>query len=297
MTATGIDRYPTRGRAETVIPRADPVVWAETAAAGPLDAAEITAFERDGFLAFDDLLTAGEVGHYRSELHRLTSHRPGADERWITEPGSQDVKSVFEVHKISEVFARLAADPRLVGRARQILGTDVYIHQSRINVKRGFGASGFYWHSDFETWHAEDGLPAMRTVSFSIALTDNDATNGSLMLVPGSHQTFVGCAGATPNDNYRTSLQMQEAGTPSEGALTRLCDSRAIHLCTGRAGSAILFDCNTMHGSGDNITPSPRSNVFIVYNSIDNTLTEPFAAPARRPTFLAAHDFTPLPYP
>lgn len=53
----------------------------------------------------------------------------------------------------------------------------------------------------------------------------------------------------------------------------------------------------TMHGSGDNITPSPRSNVFIVYNSIDNTLTKPFATPGRRPAFLAAHDFTPLPYP
>ncbi|MGP3951389.1 hypothetical protein [Streptomyces sp. 7N604] len=25
-----------------------------------------------------------------------------------------------------------------------------------------FGASGFYWHSDFETWHAEDGLPGGR---------------------------------------------------------------------------------------------------------------------------------------
>ncbi len=77
-----------------------------------------------------------------------------------------------------------------MGRARQILGSDVYVHQSRINVKPGFGATGFYWHSDFETWHAEDGLPNMRTVSVSIALTENFDTNGGLMIMPGSHKSF-----------------------------------------------------------------------------------------------------------
>ncbi|MGW3553995.1 ectoine hydroxylase, partial [Streptomyces griseoincarnatus] len=48
------------------------------------------------------------------------------------------------------------------------------------------------------------------------------------------------------------------------------------------------------HGSGDNITPYPRSNVFIVFNSVENTAGEPFAAPARRPAFVAARDFTPV---
>ncbi len=92
------------------------------------------------------------------------------------------------MHRISEVFAALVRDERVVGRARQILGSDVYVHQSRINVDRA-GASGFYWHSDFETWHAEDGLANMRTVSVSIALTENHDTNGGLMIMPGSRRT------------------------------------------------------------------------------------------------------------
>ena len=175
-----------------------------------------------------------------------------------------------------------------MGRARQILGSDVYVHQSRINVKPGFGASGFYWHSDFETWHAEDGLPRMRTVSVSIALTENHDTNGGLMIMPGSHRTFLGCAGETPEDNYKQSLQMQDAGTPSHEALTDLAGRHGIKLFTGPAGSATWFDCNCMHGSGDNITPFPRSNVFIVFNSVDNTAVEPFAAPAPRPEFIGA---------
>ncbi|MFF8605392.1 ectoine hydroxylase [Streptomyces sp. NPDC015346] len=287
-TTDRTDLYPTRGTDEVLTPRRDPVVWGP---GGP----HLDAYERDGFLAEPGLLTDDEVAVYKRELDRLIAD-PAVrqDERAIVERATGSVRSVFEVHRISEVFARLVRDERVVGRAREILGSDVYVHQSRINVKPGFGASGFYWHSDFETWHAEDGLPRMRTVSVSIALTENYDTNGGLMIMPGSHRTFLGCAGATPKDNYKRSLQMQDAGTPSDEALTSLADAHGIRLFTGRAGSATWFDCNAMHGSGDNITPYPRSNVFIVFNSVENAAVEPFAAPVRRPEFIGARDFTPV---
>ncbi|MQY33362.1 Ectoine dioxygenase [Streptomyces sp. RB17] len=294
-TASVTDLYPTRGTTEVTVPRQDPVVWGSPDTPGPVPAANLQAYERDGFLAVDQLIAPDEVEVYKRELDRLVGDPAiRADERSIVEPKSKEIRSVFEVHRISEVFADLVRDPRVVGRARQILGSDVYVHQSRINVKPGFGASGFYWHSDFETWHAEDGLPNMRTVSVSIALTENHDTNGGLMIMPGSHRTFLGCAGATPEDNYKKSLQMQDAGTPSDEALTALAGEHGIKLFTGKAGSATWFDCNCMHGSGDNITPFPRSNVFIVFNSVENKAVEPFAAPVRRPTFIGARDFTPV---
>ncbi|NGO71578.1 ectoine hydroxylase [Streptomyces boncukensis] len=289
------DRYPTRGTSEVLIAREDPVVWSEPGTPGPMTATDLSAFERDGFLVLDELLAPGELPALQAELERLTtSDEVKADPRSIVEPKSNEIRSVFEVHKLSEVFAKVASDPRVVGRARQILGSDVYIHQSRINVKPGFGASGFYWHSDFETWHAEDGLAGMRTVSLSIALTENYAFNGSLMLMPGSHKTYLGCEGATPKDNYKRSLQMQDAGIPSNEALVRLSEQYGIGQWTGKAGSAVWFDCNTMHGSGDNITPYPRSNIFFVFNSVENEAVEPFAAPVRRPEYIGARDFTPV---
>ncbi|MCX5114034.1 ectoine hydroxylase [Streptomyces sp. NBC_00378] len=296
MTTAGrTDLYPTRGSAEMTTPRQDPVIWSPPGTPGPVAVRDLQGFERDGFLTVDQLITPDEVAAYHCELERLIADpEVRADERSIIEPKSQKVRSVFEVHRISEVFARLVEDERVVGRARQILGSDVYVHQSRINVKPGFGASGFYWHSDFETWHAEDGLPNMRAVSVSIALTENHDTNGGLMIMPGSHKSFLGCAGETPRDNYKKSLKMQDAGTPSDEALTKLADRHGIKLFTGRAGSATWFDCNCMHGSGDNITPYPRSNVFIVFNSVENAAEEPFAAPARRPEFIGARDFTPV---
>ena len=56
----------------------------------------------------------------------------------------------------------------------------------------------------------------MRAVSFSIALTENYTHNGALMIMPGSHRTFVSCVGETPDDYYKTSLKSQNVGTPDQ---------------------------------------------------------------------------------
>jgi ectoine hydroxylase len=289
------DLYPTRvdGPASE-IPRQDKVVWGG-AADGPMEQDLLDGFDRDGYLVLEDLVTAEEVTEFRAELERLsTDPEVRADERTIIEGASQQVRTIFEVHRSSDVFARIANDPRVVGRARQILGSDVYVHQSRVNLKPGFGGGDFAWHSDFETWHAEDGLPRMRTVSISISLTDNYSFNGPLMIMPGTHKTYVSCTGKTPNDNYKQSLVMQNAGTPDEDILTRMADEHGIDVLAGKAGSAIMFDCNCMHGSNGNISPYPRSNIFLVYNSVENTAAEPFAADAARPAFLGSRDFTPV---
>ncbi|TDC82906.1 ectoine hydroxylase [Actinomadura sp. 7K507] len=289
------DAYPTRKAAEAaLLYRQDPVVYGAPED-GPIDGATLDSFETNGFLSVDQLIAPEEVEDYRAELRRLSADpRILADERTVTERGSDEVRSIFEIHKISEVFNSLVRDPRVVGRARQLLGSEVYVHQSRVNYKPGFSGKEFYWHSDFETWHAEDGMPRMRAVSISIALTENFVHNGGLMIMPGSHKTFVACVGETPDDHYKESLRAQEIGTPDPSSLSILADKHGIELFTGAAGSATMFDCNCMHGSNGNITPFPRSNVFIVFNSVENTCVEPFSAPAPRPEFIGARDFTPV---
>ena len=52
----------------------------------------------------------------------------------------------------------------------------------------------------------------------------------------------------------------------------------------------LLFDCNILHGSGGNITPLPRHNLFLVYNSVHNRLVDPFGGMPARPPFLAERD-------
>jgi ectoine hydroxylase len=275
-------------------PRRDPVVW-HPERGGPLDRPTLNRFENDGFLAVDTVLDPDVVEDLWEELGSLRADPTLAeDERSVLEPDSREIRSIFEVHAISPAFAALVADPRLVNPVRQLLGSDVYVHQSRVNFKPGFNGQEFYWHSDFETWHSEDGMPTPRAVSVSVALSDNFDCNGSLMIMPGSHRWFVSCPGDTPPEHYRSSLRRQVIGTPDDDSLFRLSAERGIRQITGPAGSAVFFDSNCMHGSSSNITPYPRSNVFVVYNSVENALTEPFGAHSPRPGFVANRTFDPV---
>ena len=289
------DSYPTRITGTPAhLPRTHPTVWGAQAD-GPIDAATLANHETRGYTVVGDLLSVGEVQTYWQELVRLSSDDELArDERVITEAKTGEVRSIFDVHEISTLISELVHDPRILDRARQLLGSEVYIHQSRVNYMPGFKGTGFYWHSDFETWHAEDGMPTPRAVSCSLALTDNYPYNGGLMIMPGSHRTFVQCAGETPDDNYKSSLKDQRVGVPAENDITKLAAEHGIDQFTGQAGSALWFDSNIMHGSGNNITPYPRSNIFLVFNSVENALQEPFAATTPRPAFIAGRDSTPL---
>ncbi|HEU5128927.1 MAG TPA: ectoine hydroxylase [Glycomyces sp.] len=287
------DNYPTRVAKEPqlIYRNEDPAVWGRPGD-GPLTVEQLDAHEANGFTDLAQLLEPDELQAAQDELQGLLHDSSlDGDERVVREKDSKEVRSVFEVHKISDFFAELIRDERIAGTARQILGSDVYVHQSRVNYKPGFGGNPFYWHSDFETWHAEDGMPRMRAVSLSLALTENRHYNGSLMIMPGSHKTFVSCVGETPDDYYKSSLTEQEIGTPDQTSLRLLADKHGIKQFTGEAGSAIWFDCNCMHGSNGNITPLPRSNLFIVFNSVDNALADPFAAKEPRPEFLGSRDW------
>lgn len=288
------DLYPTRSVKETrVFDRQGPVVHG-SAEDGPMDAQLLKQFDEKGYLHIEQIITKEELAELQAELKRLAANADvKADERTVVEAKSNEVRSIFEVHKTNEIIKKIANDPRLVRRAEQLLGSKVYIHQSRINYKPGFAGKEFSWHSDFESWHAEDGMPEPRALSISILLTDNYSFNGPLMIMPGSHKKYISVPGATPVDNYKQSLVMQGAGTPSEEVLTDFADTYGIDVLEGKAGDAVIFDSNCMHASNSNVTPFSRSNVFLVYNSVENSAVEPFAAPERRPEFIASTDFTP----
>ncbi len=279
------DPYPSRTVPRPMwIDRREPTVWG-TAARGPLSRRELDDYDRDGLAFFPSLFDTALVGELRAELDRLVEQaRSGGGV--VREPSGRSVRSLFAVHETSAIVARVASHPHIVERAEQILGGAVYIHQSRVNYKPAFDGAGFYWHSDFETWHQEDGIPAMRALSCSIAVTDPHPHNGALMLVPGSHRTFVACVGETPPDHYKGSLVRQEVGTPDRASIASLVRARGIEAPRGPAGSALFFDCNVLHGSHDNITPWPRTHLFLVFNSEENRPVAPFSGRPPRPGFL-----------
>lgn len=286
-----IDSYPSRTKNNSIhiMNRKDPVVYANQLDQSPIPFSLIENFRQDGFLVLDNVFSQKELDLFQEELNSLREDKAlQASNESITEPDSGEIRSIFKVHEISPLFKKLSQDRRLAGLAEFILNDKVYIHQSRLNYKPGFRGKDFYWHSDFETWHVEDGMPRMRALSMSVALTQNYYENGPLMLIPGSHNQFVVCEGETPTNHFKASLKKQEYGVPDDMSLEILAKEGGIVSAVGKPGSVIIFDCNTMHGSNSNITPCPRSNVFFVYNALSNKVVDPYCNQPPRPEYICA---------
>lgn len=282
---------------EQIVAREDPAAWAEystDAGESALSLEQFQDYANAGFHYAPSLFSSSEAHVLLNEAERLASAvdrpRPGV----VMEPGSRIVRSLFRIHRTNKLFHAVARDPRLVDIARQVLGSEVYVHQSRINFKPAFDGKEFFWHSDFETWHVEDGMPRMRAVSVSIGLTDNNEFNGPLMVVPGSHRSYVRCVGQTPENHFEHSLRKQEYGVPSRDAMRKLVEQGGMAAPKGPAGSALFFECNLMHGSSGNLSPYPRTNLFIVYNSVENAVRDPFGGMPPRPEFLSERTVTPV---
>jgi ectoine hydroxylase len=289
-----LDTYPTRLKHKRrPIRRREPVLHAEGAEHrdGPLEPQHLARFDRDGFLVLESFLRPREVRVFIDDLEAYSrdpelSQRPEV----IAEPDSDAIRSIFGIHRLSARVDALTRDSRLLDLAAQLLGSDAYVHQSRLNRKPAFRGRGFHWHSDFETWHAEDGMPTMRCISISISLTVNNDVNGPLLLVPGSHRTFYPTVGVTPKQYWRTSLKRQQKGVPAVEDLADATHHAGITAARGGPGTVTVFDCNTLHASADNLSPVPRSNLFFVYNSAANRLEAPYAAPAPRPEWVASRE-------
>lgn len=283
------DRYTTRlNTRPEQIGRRDPVIHAARDKEPPVSSSVIQEFEKNGFVVLEDVFSEAEVARMKGTANEMRDYPDSlAEETVISERDSGAVRSVFAIHRQTSDFDVVARDPRLAELARHILGDDVYIHQSRLNYKPAFKGKEFYWHSDFETWHAEDGMPNMRALSMSVMLTDNHPQAGPVMFVPGSHKTFISCVGETPDDNYKASLKKQETGIPDADSIAQLVDEGGIVAPAPKAGSVVIFDCNTLHASNGNITPFERMNAFFVFNAWSNRLKEPFGANAERPEHIA----------
>ena len=84
------------------------------------------------------------------------------------EKGFLIIPNAFNQHLFSSLFDKVSRESKILDKVKQLLGSDVYIHHSRISVKPAYKGKSFAWHSDFETWHAEDGLPLCRCLTVGL---------------------------------------------------------------------------------------------------------------------------------
>ena len=208
------------------------------------------------------------------------------------------VRSVYGVHTKGGIFERLVRHPRLLEPAMQLLKSEVYVYQSKINVKAAMGGDVWEWHQDFIFWHKEDGLPSARIINMSVFLDEVTEFNGPLMLVPGSHKFGIFDGDSQPNQGEDTGEVTWKVNVTADlkyslkrEVVAEFARTNGIVAPKGPAGSLLLFSPTIFHASSNNMSPFHRNMLIVTYNSVENL---PQPVKARRPEFLAATDYKAL---
>ena len=254
-----------------------------------LTSQQIEEFQQRGFLLLEDRFSAAELRLLTREVGVIVGQR---GERTVMEASGSAVRSVYAPHASDPVFSALARDPRLVEPARSLLGGDIYVYQSKLNIKSPFVGEVWEWHQDYVFWHNEDNMPAARVLSAAVFLDDVNEFNGPMVLIPGSHREGVlACPDAAEAGQsgpaWRSHVSARLKYTIDRSVLQDLAGKHGLYAPKARAGAILLFDSNIAHASAANISPFSRSLMFYTYNHVDNA---PPQARLTRPEFLVSRD-------
>ena len=97
-----------------------------------LSSAQLDRFESDGFLRLPSLLSGEEIAAVTAALAEVFEEDAPAS---VGEKRGGAVRTAMGLHLRHPVFERLVRHPRLVGPARQILGTDALcVHDCLLGV-------------------------------------------------------------------------------------------------------------------------------------------------------------------
>jgi ectoine hydroxylase-related dioxygenase (phytanoyl-CoA dioxygenase family) len=268
---------------------------------------QLRSYEDKGFVLLLECFSQAEVAVLKAELPRVFAED---SPRRVVEKEGGVVRSVYGTHQWNEVFLRLTRHPRIVEPAMQILNSDVYVYQFKINAKTAFAGDVWEWHQDYIFWQKEDGMPSARVTNAVVFLDEVTEFNGPLFLISGSHKEGVIDVPARDKLNsarlerplpYRDSsdwisdLTADLRYSLDQDVVAKLVNRHPIVAPKGPSGSVLFFDSNLVHGSANNISPFDRVIVLVSFNSVENV---PALGSDPRPDFLVSRDFeaiVPLP--
>ncbi|MDH4471667.1 MAG: phytanoyl-CoA dioxygenase family protein [Fluviicola sp.] len=260
---------------------------------------QLNDYKKNGFLFIENVFSEKEISTLLTEMERVIEED---SPRKILEKNGQ-VRSFFAPELSSPLFENVVRLDRLVSPSRQLIGSSIYKHQTKLNTKHAIVGDWWDWHQDYTYWKKEDGMPSSDVLTAMIYLNDVNEFNGPLFVIPGSHT--IGTVDATfrdkPEDNdewfeeYQTSTTYMSALTADlkytipENLLADWITKKGLISMKGKAGSVLFFHGNLFHASTNNLSPWNRHTFLITYNSTNNSLPD---TPNPRPEFISSRDFS-----
>ncbi|RLJ59256.1 ectoine hydroxylase-related dioxygenase (phytanoyl-CoA dioxygenase family) [Litoreibacter meonggei] len=148
-------------------------------------------YDENGYLILEkripeDVLASlrAEIAKYQEQAKSLTESTDEIDLEDSHTPETPRVRRIKLPHTHNKVMRDLMYSDLILAPARDLVGPDLRLHTTKLNMKSaGFGAA-VEWHQDFAFYpHTNDDVLAI-----AVILDDMESENGPLMVFPGSHK-------------------------------------------------------------------------------------------------------------
>jgi phytanoyl-CoA hydroxylase len=157
-------------------------------------------------------------------------------------PDNPRVRRIKKPHTLDKLFWELVKTPRMVAILTKLLGPNVRLHGSKLNIKAPRYGSPVEWHQDWAFYpHTNDEILAI-----GVMLDDVLPENGPMLFLPGSHKG--------PTYNHHAEGRFCGAMDPAAIPL----DYKSALAATGPAGSCSFHHVRLVHGSAQNTSDKPR---------------------------------------
>jgi ectoine hydroxylase-related dioxygenase (phytanoyl-CoA dioxygenase family) len=243
-----------------------------------LTSEEVARYHRDGFVQPVELCDQSQIAALRQAVdEHIAGIRP-TNRYELTDPikvgrlenpgGSATFEYLdeqpatlpflFNVWRLDDRFATVAMDPAIAGMALQLLDCDEVLLMEDNVVAKAPGSGTIPWHQDLAYWPITEPV----VVTAWIALQDVDATNGAMMVVPGSHGTVEHLPVA-----FGDASTFMGEHRPEVPELTQdpAAEGHPISTYDLRAGQGGFHHPLVWHGSTPNATLSTRCAYVLRY--------------------------------
>lgn len=221
---------------------------------------QVAFYRSQGYLLLekrvpDDIIAAlrAEVGRFEEEARGLAASNDRLDLEDSHRPDHPRIRRIKAPHITSEVVRSLLHSDHILAPVRDLIGPDLRVHGSKLNMKSaGYGAA-IEWHQDFAFYpHTNADVLAV-----GVIIDDMDSENGPLQVFPGSHEGPV-------HDHHVDGV--------FAGAMDlRACgfDARDAVELKGPAGSISIHHGHIVHGSALNRSNRSRRILFLEMMAAD----------------------------
>jgi ectoine hydroxylase-related dioxygenase (phytanoyl-CoA dioxygenase family) len=214
---------------------------------------QIAFYRREGYLLLENHIPEDVLSAIRTEIARFTDEARGlaaSSDRLDLEdshrPDAPRLRRIKLPHTISTVIADLMRSDLILAPVRDLIGPDLRLHTTKLNMKSaGYGAA-VEWHQDFAFYpHTNDDVLAV-----AVIIDDMGVENGPLQVFPGSHKGPI-------HDHHSGGVFVGAMDLSAVG----LNPADAVAL-TGPAGSLSIHHGRIVHGSALNRSAHDRRMLF-----------------------------------